>query len=313
MNQVGNVIVQNTKRRFLIGCLSALIGLPLMACCLFFIATVVFPALDKMAASSEVDAGSMGLIIVGISILLMFGLVAFVVAIMGFVVFRRARALDAVFIPLGFTGKNYMIYGRHYQGQFGGKEVDIYIYRGPTLEIRMRSTVKTRVQITGKGSLPVAVAGMFKKEPLQIDDPIMEPFSVYPMDEAWAINLLKDNRVGQAIRVLMTHSAEWALFRHVEIQPGEVLLYIYRTKTLFTNLNQFQNIQPWLQALQVLAESAENQPESEKIAQPTSATSREARQKRSKILFYAVLFILLGMPLCFIAIGGFAYLMATLN
>lgn len=311
MRDIGNLYVQRTKRRLFIGCISTLVSIPVGCCCLVLLATVIFPALDGIAAGGNENTAT--LVIVGVGLLSLVGLIGIPLVALIVLTLRRTRALDTIFTPLGLTGSAYMLYGRHYQGQIGGREVDIYIYRGPTVEIRLKTTVLTRAQVLPKGSLPASVAGMFDKQPIATDNPALEAFSIYPQDEAWVRNLLTDPRSVDSIRTLMTLGANWAIFRRVEIQPGEVLLHLYRSHQFFGNSVELNAAQTWLAALQSLAQAAESQPKPEVTAQPFSASSRQSRQKMSYFLVYAVVFIVFIMPLCFIAIGVIAFLIASLN
>lgn len=307
MREIASLYAERTKRRWINGCLTTLVSLPIMCCCLILLPTVVFPALDSVAAGGNENTTMF--VILGIGLVALVGLIGVPVVIALVMITRRARSLDAIFTPLGLSGGTYMLYGRHYQGQIGGREVDIYIYRGPTVDLRLKTTVQTRVQVMAKGSLPASVARGFNKLPLVTNDPALETFAIYPLDETWARGLLVDSRATEAIQTLMTIGAAWAVFRHVEIQPGEVLLNLYRSRQTFSSPIELSAVQIWLAALQALAQAAESQPAPEVTAQPFSTSSR---QSMNKFLMYAVVFIVFIMPLCFIGIGVIAYLAVTL-
>ena len=306
MRDMVSVYAAGTKRRLLIGCISTLVSIPIVGCCLVLLATVVFPGLDKLVAGGNGDMGM--LVVLGIALVLMVGLIAIPLVALFIITRRRASALDAIFTPLGLTGSTYMINGRHYQGQMNGREVDVYIYRGPTVEIRVQAAVQTNLLVVGKGSLPTSVAWIFDKQPLATNDPALNSFSIFPMDKSWASNLLADASIGNTIQTLMTLGAAWAIFRRLEIHPGEVALYLYRSHNLFGNSMDLDAAQVWLKALGSLAQVAESQPAPGVTAQPVNAASRQARQKKSSFLVYAVIALVFIMPLCFIAIGVAVYL-----
>jgi len=310
MRDIASDLTSRVKRRLLIGIISTLVGIPMMCCCLVFIYTVLFPQLDQVVASGNANAPMW--IMLGVGLITLLGLIAIPLVVMIVVTLRRASAFDAIFIPLGFHGSSYMLYGRHYQGQFGGRDVDVYIYRGPTVEVRLKTNVQTRIQIMPKGSLPANVAHLFAKNPLVTGDPALNPFSIYPLDVAWTFRLLAEHQVVAAIQSLMTLGADWAIFRHVEIQPGEVLLYLNRTRKMFANSLDLGAIQTWLDALNALAQSIESQPAPEVTAPPLAVSSRQSRQKTSTFLAYATAAIVFIMPLCFIAVGAGAYLIVSL-
>jgi hypothetical protein len=311
MNQIGNVVVTNTKRRLLVSCLTVIIGIPIMGCCLFLFITNLLPALNLYSAQSGDDTTLIILMLI-LGFLVIATLIAIPIVIFLYTTRKRALYLDKIFTPLGLKGEMYLIYGRHYWGQLGCREVDVYIYRGPTLEVRMSTSGTTRFQVMPKGSLPVAVAGIFNKEAMPAPVPELEPYSIYPLDEAWTRSLLQNSRAVAAILTLMTKSLDWALFRHVEVQPGNVLLFINRSRQLFSNLSQLNEVRPWLSALNDLAEAVDAQPQPQITAQPIRSTSRVSRQKRSQWTTYIILFIIIGMPLCFIALGVLIYLLITI-
>jgi hypothetical protein len=281
-----------------------------MCCCLVLLPTVILPFYDTIAAGGNEDTTR--LVLVGIGLLALFFLLAVPVIIALVLIWRRARALDAVFTPLGLTGRSYMLYGRHYQGQFAGREVDIYIYRGPTVEIRLRATPQTRIQVMAKGSLPASVAGAFSKQPLALNNPALEAFAIYPVDEPWTRALLAEAPASQALQVLMTVGASWAIFRTVELQPGEVLLHLNRSRQSFFSGLELGSVHAWLESLQTLAQTAESLPAPQVTAPPTGVT-RQSREQLNKFLLYAVLFIVFVMPACLITLGAIAIFIVSLK
>jgi hypothetical protein len=307
MGEIASIYAARIKRRLLIGCISALIGVPIMGCCVLLLPTVVFPALDSIAAAG--GAINSGMVIIAAGILALIGIP--LVLLVGLTI-RRTRDLNAVFTPMGLTGKPFMVYGRHYQGQIGGREVDVYIYRGPTVEIRLKTAVRTRLQVIPKGSISTVVAGMFARDPLATGSPSLDAFSIYPLDPAWTLGLLAVPRAVEAIRGLMTLGASWAILRRVEIQPGEVLLCLNRSHKIISNSIDLSAVQGWLDALESLAEVVESQPLPRIPAEPVEGSSRASRQRKSNFLTYSVAFIVFVFPLCLIGIGVFAYLIVTL-
>jgi hypothetical protein len=314
MRDMFSVFTAGTKRRLMIGCLSALVGLPISACCLALLFTLGIPALDSLAARGS---GSTTLwVILGVGLAALAGLIGVPLVVMVVLTLRRARILEAVFTPLGLTGSLYMLTGRHYQGEIGGRQVDVYIYRGPTVEIRLQAAVRSSLLVVPKGSLPTSTARIFDRQPLTTSDPALEAYSFYSQDQAWAASLLADLRLVGVLQTLMTLGADWAIFRRVEVQPGEVMLYLYRSRRMFGNSLDLTGTSSWLNALGSLAQAAESQAlagsTGEAAIPVPNASSRLARQKRSRFLGYAVAILVFIMPLCFIAVGVVAYLLATM-
>jgi hypothetical protein len=309
MRELANLYVERTKRRWLIGCITTLVSLPIMCCCLILLPTVVFPAFDSIAASGNENTSMF--VILGVGLVALAGLFVVPVVIALVMINSRARSMDAIFTPLGLTGSSYMLYGRHYQGQIAGREVDIYIYRGPTVEFRMKANIQTRAQFFVRDSIPVNVAKLLSKRPLAAV-PGLDGYTVYPLDETWTRSLLADPRAVEAIQKLMTLGAGWAIFRILEIQPGEVLLHLSRSRQMFASSISLDAARTWLAALESLAQTAESQLAPALTASPGGVT-RQSREGLNKFLIYAVVAIVFVMPLCFIAIGVIAYLLAIMS
>jgi hypothetical protein len=266
--------------------------------------------MDSLARSG--DESLVTWVLVGGGILSLFVLLGIPVLLTLVVIRQRATSLDAVFTPLGLRGGNYLIYGRHYQGQVAGREMDVYLYRGPTIELRVQTRVFTRLQIFHRDSIPAGVARMWNKRPLA-SPPGLEEYVIYPLDESWAGGWLGAEQVAEAIRTLMTVGAEWAVFRTVELQPGEVVLHLYRSRGVFGVSLPPQVAFAWLTSLQTLAAAAEAQPAPSITAEPPRVALRQSRERVNNIQKYAIGFIVFVMPLCFIAIGALVFLLASLN
>ncbi len=153
---------------------------------------------------------------------------AFVLILLGgsvgiamFFLMRRASQLDEAFKPLGLDAKMYLTNGRQYHGTVQGRRVDIYFYRGPTLEIFVEANVKSRIGIGVKSSVGAAVAGMINKQPLELGDADYAPFNIYANDPQWARDIFSDPSFKQAAVRLATNSSSYGLY-NVIIAPGAV-------------------------------------------------------------------------------------------
>jgi hypothetical protein len=310
MREISGLFVEHTKRRLLVGCLSTLVGVPVMCCCLFGLFNFVLPFMDNLARRG--DGNTAAIVLVGGGVVALVVLLAVPVGVMLVILNQRARGLDAIFTPLGLRGAMYLVFGRHYQGQIAGREADIYIFRGPTIELRLKTGVLTRTQFFHRDSIPVGVSGALNKHPLT-PLPGLENYAVYALDEAWTRGWLAAEQTAQAVQTLMTVGAEWAIFRSLELQPGEVVLHLYRSRRLLVSSIPLEAARAWLEALETLAQSAEVQPAPGVTAAPFQAASRQSRERINKIQTYAIAFIVFVMPLCFIAIGVLVFLLASLN
>lgn len=83
MREIATVVTERTKRRLLVGCLSTLIGGPLMCGCLLALNFVLFPALDS------VDAENFPALLVVGGILFFLALAALTAAALVFYLRRR--------------------------------------------------------------------------------------------------------------------------------------------------------------------------------------------------------------------------------
>ncbi len=308
MSELLGYIGGSYKRRLFVGCLSILIGIPVVCCMLTFLIYVVLPFMDNLARNG--DGNAVGYILAGVGLVSLVVLLGIPVIIAVFTINRRTRAFDAIFTPLGLTGSMYLIYGRHYLGQIAGREVDIYIYRGPTVEMRIKTNVPTRTLFFPHDSIPAISGVALNKRPMQAL-PGLENFAIFSLDEAWTRILLGNPQAVQAVRTLMTVGAGWAIFRSVEIQPGEIVLYMRRSRSMFASAIPLEAAHTWLAALETLARAAEEQPAPQVTANPAEGDVRARRQGVNKFQTCAIAFIVLIMPLCFISIGVLVFLIVT--
>jgi hypothetical protein len=306
MHLVGEVYKSNLKRRLLNGCLTTVIGGPIMCLCLFILFVFILPALDSARHGS---GGNSTLLLVGLFIVVLAFLFSVPLATALFLIIRRARALDVIFKPLGLIGSTYMLFGRQYHGQVNGRDMDVYIFRGPTVELHLKTDVHTRLQVFDKNSFSVSMARAFNKQPMLVNDPALSQMVVYSVDERWAHQLLEHAQSVEAIQALMRWGAGWAIFRRVEFQPGEVILNLYRSKSWLNSPILDGEVRTWLASLQALARDAESMSAPQVSVEPASY-NRQSRQKMSNFLIWAVAAIIIGFPLCAISVGVIVYLFA---
>lgn len=306
MKLLGDVYVSRLKRRLMIGCLTAIIGVPCMTACLLGLFWGVFPALESSKSNLSV------FLIVGSLIVTLLVLIGIPIVLVLMMNIKRARALDAIFTPLGLSGSTYMLTGRQYHGQVHGRELHVYIYRGPTIYFRLGTTLQTRVQIFARNSIPASVANIFGKPMMQINHPDLDDLAIYASDETWTSELFSIQEAVKAVRELVLLGAQWAVFHHVEIQPGEVILHLSKSKSWFTETLTDPEVKMWLQNLEILARIGESQP-APLVTVPPSPIDNPSRQGLSKGLVWVIVTMIIGIPLCAIAAGGIAYVFAMMT
>lgn len=208
---------------------------------------------------------------------------------------RRAQQLDAAFAPLGLAGKMYLTSGRQYHGVVGGRQTDVYFQRGPTLEIYLSTSVKTRFSVGAKDRVGTAVAGLLKRQPFDLG-PDYPAFSGYALDEQWARALLDDPEAKAAVQRLMATVGGLEI-RQLFFQPEAV-----QFRLAYTHLQRLtpENAQHWLGDLRVLARAAEALPPPTQTAE-ASQMERNAQSNRGAFILPAigiVLAIVCGSAVC---------------
>ena len=304
MRDVGDVYFASLKRRILVGCLTLLIGVPCIGVCLAGLFMVVLPGLETM------DSQYMPLVVIVALAGMMMLMLGVPLVIMVVLTMRRAKALDSIFQPLGFTGRMFMVYGRHYQGQIDRWKVDVYIYRGPTVDIRFSLPVHTRVTIVDKSSVPSAVASIFNKQPMATRDAALSSLAIFALDDAWVHELFSNPLAVDATARLMTQGAGWAIFRRLELLPGELTLNLYRSRQWMQSPLNAVDVRAWLEGLRSLAAAMQALPTPQVLVQPGAYTAK-SRQGMSKALTWIIAGIVIGAPLCALAVFALAYAFAS--
>jgi hypothetical protein len=219
-------------------------------------------------------------------------------------IYRRARRLDDAFNPLGLQGSTYLISGRQYHGSVHGRQVDVRFYRGPTIELYVGTSVKTRFSVAESAVVSTSLARAFGRDPLPPLGPDMDDLTVFAIDEAWVRSLLADPQARQVLRRLTGAGETWALFRQVHLQPGAFVLRVYRNKNLFRYAISPEDAQQWIDDLLTLARIAERLHAPAIEAEATSLENL-ARSYRGTILGAALPIVAIGgMLLCGVATGA---------
>jgi len=240
---------------------------------------------------------------------------AFVLLLLGgslgvglFFLMRRASQLDEAFKPLSLDGKMYLTNGRQYHGVVQGRRVDIYFYRGPTLEIFVEANVRSRIGIGVKSSVGAAVAGMINRQPLDHGDADYVPFSIYANDPQWARDISADPTFKQAAIRLATNPTSYGLYNLI-IAPGAVQI---QRRYISTKAITPESVREWINDLIAVARIIEAQPVPQKI-EDESASSRKLRVDRDAFnlpwMLGTIAFFVM-MALCF---GGIIIVVVALT
>lgn len=240
---------------------------------------------------------------------------AFVLLLLGgsigvglFFLVRRASQLDEAFTPLGLEGKMYLTNGRQYHGTVQGRRVDIYFYRGPTLEIYVEANIKSRIGIGVKSSIGAAVAGMINKQPLDLGDADYAPFNIYANDPGWARDIFADPAFKQAAVRLATNPTSYGLYNLI-IAPSAVQI---QRRYISTNAITPESVREWINDLIALARMIEAQPAPQKIEEE-SASSRKMRIDRDAFNLPWILGTIGFFVMMAVCLGGIIIMVVTLT
>jgi hypothetical protein len=192
---------------------------------------------------------------------------------------RRASWLDAVFAPLGLNGKAYLWNGRQYHGQVRGRQVDVYLYRGPNLDIYVASSTNTRMGIGLKGRITEAASQITSLPELIFYDPGLEQLTITALDEQWGRGLLNNSTARDAI-LRLTSAQPGFEFRNLLIQPEAIQL---QNNHFHWKGITAENLQLWMDDLLSLAGIAESQPAALMTASAT-ILERKTRLNRGSII-----------------------------
>lgn len=247
MFKLGKAIAKDYARSLIIYAISAAIAIPLI-CGLVFV---------PLAIAGRTNDATSALLIMTIPatcfLLIMFG---GTVVTLFFVLRRRAIQYDALFNPLGLTGKTYILSGRRYQGTVQGRPVDVRLYRGPTLDMRVDAKTQARLSVANSDTVSVTLARAFGREPLELSDPDLSGLTFFAHDEVWAISLLTNPEVKALLPQLILSESSF-LMRQIHLEPGKLRLFLYRNKGLFKFTITPDQAEQWLSGLLSLARIVE--------------------------------------------------------
>jgi len=201
--------VRGCQRYLIIWVLAAVIFFPLF-CCLV--------ALPLWYVSNNSEASIWYLVIPLILLLvILFGGGALAILL---IISSRKRELDALFTPLGFTGKMYNIWYRQYHGVLHGRTVNVYFSRGPLMQVEITSSLQTRMGITGQFLDTQIFSGLLNKQPLVLSDPALSGLSVYAHDEHWTRQLLAEPQAQTLVNRLVKTEGWFIIYRRCHNLPG---------------------------------------------------------------------------------------------
>ena len=207
------------------------------------------------------------------------------------------NAFNEVFEGLGLVGSGYLLSGRKYEGSYGGRQVNVYVYasgsrynRRPILELFVEAPVGGRMGIGTENVLSNIAAGLMKKE--ELEGTGLEGAVVYADDKSWATGMLDASGVRGSIRTLMETMGKYEL-RVVNYWPDSIRLQLtnYSAEVITQD-----NIRRIFDELVILAGAVDGAPRPSEVveASQTEINSRTNRAAFTPIACGIVAFIVLG-------------------
>jgi hypothetical protein len=224
-------------------------------------------------------------------------------------IYRRARQLDALFVPLGLSGSPYQLFFRQYHGRIGDRHVSVYFYRGPTLDVEVDTSLQTRLAVTGRDVDNTFFSQLFSKEPLQLQDEELGDLMVFALDEEWSRQLLAAGNVPSLLHRLLRFEGPFVR-RHVALGPGRLRQRLFGNRNLFRFEIDPEEAAQWVHDLLTLVKTAERLPGPEVPAEETGAERLAASVRQTNpnaIIAVTVAAVLLAFG-CAAAVGVAAFL-----
>lgn len=216
---------------------------------------------------------------------------------------RRAQQLDSIFEGLGLSGSLYQLYFRQYHGQMEGRNVSVYFFRGPTLEIEVETALQTRLAVTNADGDAAFLSELLGREPMQAADERSQDLLAFAVDEEWARRVITDPDVSDCLHRLLEGSDTF-IRRHVVVQPGRLRLTLFGSRSLFAFELDPAQADEWVNDMLALAGALDLLPEPTVTDTVTSAVEIAQSMKKSSptMLWKITLLIVLGTVGC--ACGG---------
>ena len=259
------------------------------------------------------DSNTAFLLTMGLGLMVLFAIVAPVLAYAIWVLLRRRSQLDAVFMPLGLAGSGLNLSGRQYHGAFQGRRVDVYYipdtgglraFGPPTkLDLYLATPLKTSLAVVTRDAVTEAAARLTKQPELRPADADWANRDIYALDSAWSGALLADPAAKTAILRLTTDQGALEL-RQFILRPEALHLSLLRfPQSVLTP----QIAQGWLDDLLLTARVAESLPPPTQTEQ-ASGLERVVRTDRNRVTLITW-GILLALGLVAVAcVAGFSVL-----
>jgi len=147
-----------------------------------------------------------------------------------------------------------MINGRHYFRNFGGREINVYVFKGSVLDILVTVPVNAHLRIFQRDRIPLQMTGVLRTQPFFLQIPGLENLAFYSPETRWVEEYLEGVRAAKAIRVLMQEGADWAVYRQVDLSPGELTFHLYENPGATPGVIDQDTVNRWVSSLEAMAD-----------------------------------------------------------
>jgi hypothetical protein len=171
------------------------------------------------------------------------------------------------------------------------------------LELHLSTPLQTRLGVAEVGSTTPALARLFGREPMDLNDPDLSELRVYALDEEWARSLLSEPETRTLFRRLLSAGESWALVQQVVLGPGVFRLRLYHSKRLFKYEITTKEAGRWLDDLLALARIAEGLP-APTVTAEESAAERLVRTGGTTRIGLIIVALLVGVPACVLTLAA---------
>lgn len=199
-------------RRYALGCLIPLIGLP--------VCFLLFMVVGLVVMALPVSDGVRAFLFVA----LLFGTLALLGGGVIFFFLRRRKqhvaGLDAAF---GSTGERWMVSGRRWTGEYEGRALTATVVKGPRVEIHLAAQTAGQLSVGQRSRVGQALArSLSDLQPLELpDDPAFRTRGVFARDADWARTVLTTPSARELVLAL-TDVPEGRELRQVHVRPDGV-------------------------------------------------------------------------------------------
>ena len=231
-------------------------------------------------------------------------------------VLRRKMRLDRAFVPLGLQGSAYRLMFRRYLGSFAGRDTEAYFYRGPVLDVLVKTRVNTRAGFTLDYADTTAFASALGKAPVAQNLPGMEDVRVWSDDEAWATQAMMDPLVARDLKSLLSERA-FFVRSVVKVMPGYAQLQLSGNKNVMSWGITPELARKWVGTLAAFAEHTETRvprPSAElQLTQAEEFALKVKRKDTSKITIYFAIGLIAFFGLVTVVVAVIVAIIANLK